>query len=185
MSTYPILKEWRKNTKQKLVEALGSCCQICSYRKCNQVLELHHIDPTQKDFHMSQMNRQSWVKIKEEASKCILLCANCHREVHAGVSDIPLSYQTFDESLIVSSKLKPKDTPCKVCEVLKDYKKDFCSHACAIKARTKISLDKGSLEKLLQEHKGNLCAIARTLNVSDNTVKKYCVKEELNPKDYR
>ena len=66
MSTYPILKEWRKNTKQKLVEALGSCCQICSYRKCNQILELHHIDPTKKDFHMSQMNRQSWLRLKKK-----------------------------------------------------------------------------------------------------------------------
>lgn len=83
MSTYPILKEWRKNTKQKLVEALGSCCQICSYRKCNQVLELHHIDPKEKDFAISNAtSRKLTDKIKKELDKCILVCANCHREIH-------------------------------------------------------------------------------------------------------
>ena len=185
MATYPILKEWRKNTKQKLVEALGSCCQICSYRKCNQVLELHHIDPTQKDFHMSQMNRQSWAKIKEEASKCILLCANCHREVHDNTTALPDVFQKFDESLIVSHKEKPADTPCKECGTLKDYKQNFCSNKCSTTHYSKLKLTKEQLEHYLIEYKGHLTNISKVLSVSDNAFKKRCLKEGLNPKDYR
>ena len=185
MSTYPILKEWRRHTKQKLVEALGSCCQICKYNKCNQVLELHHIDSNEKDFHMSQMNRKSWDKIVVEASKCILLCANCHREVHANVTQLPTVFQHFDESLIVSNKTKPADTPCKECGVSKDYKQNFCSNKCSTTHYSKLKLTKEQLEHYLIEYKGHLTNISKVLSVSDNAFKKRCLKEGLNPKDYR
>ena len=82
MSTYPILKEWRKNTKQKLVEALGSCCQICKYNKSNSALEIHHINPNEKDKDYFNMRGGLSPKLKTELDKCVLLCANCHREIH-------------------------------------------------------------------------------------------------------
>ena len=47
-NTYKNIKEWRRNTKQKLVEALGGCCQICYYNKSLSALEFHHIIPSQK-----------------------------------------------------------------------------------------------------------------------------------------
>lgn len=185
MSTYHNLKEWRRNTKQKLVEALGSCCQICTYNKCNQVLELHHIDSDEKDFHMSQMNRQSWDKIKIEASKCILLCANCHREVHANVTPLPTVFQRFDENLIVSNKTKPEDTPCKECGTLKAYKQIFCSNTCSTTHYSKLKLTKEQLEQYLIEYKGNLTRISKALGVSDNAFRNRCLKADLDPKLYR
>lgn len=183
--SYLILKEWRRNTKQKLVEALGSSCQICGYNKCNQVLELHHLNPNEKDFHMSQMNRKSWDKIKVEASKCILLCANCHREVHANITELPIIFQHFDENLILSSKTKPEDTPCKECGLLKDHKLQFCSHKCADTNKQKVYLTKNELENYLIVHKGNLTAISKLIGISANAIKKKCLKENLNPKDYK
>ena len=75
---------WRKRTKQKLVEHKGGCCEICGYNKCIEALEFHHKDPDQKDFSLSG---KSWAldRLIEEANKCLMLCANCHREVHAGL----------------------------------------------------------------------------------------------------
>ena len=68
-------KEWK--SKQS--------CLICSESEyCT--LDLHHIDPSKKDFAIGSMvfNR-SWSSILEEISKCVVLCSNCHRKVHAGV----------------------------------------------------------------------------------------------------
>ncbi|HVG21805.1 MAG TPA: HNH endonuclease signature motif containing protein [Blastocatellia bacterium] len=68
----------------------GGCRQICSYDRCFEALEFHHLDPTQKDFGISKKGyTRSWEKVKNEIDKCLLLCANCHREFHAGKLQLP------------------------------------------------------------------------------------------------
>jgi len=74
---------WKKDKKIKLVEYKGGKCEKCGYDKCIRALDFHHIDPLQKDFDISS-NSYSFEKMKKEADKCILVCANCHREIHAG-----------------------------------------------------------------------------------------------------
>ena len=72
------------------VEYKGGRCQVCGYDRCIEALEFHHLDPTQKDFGISHKGyTRSWEKVKEEVDKCILLCANCHREFHAGKLQLP------------------------------------------------------------------------------------------------
>ena len=69
--------------KIKAVEYKGGKCEICGYDKNYAVLEFHHLDPSQKDFGISQNgNTRSWEEIKTELDKCIMVCANCHRELH-------------------------------------------------------------------------------------------------------
>ena len=75
----------RKRTKLKLVEYKGGGCEICGYNKCIEALEFHHIDETTKEFPVSGSTR-SLERQKKEADKCIMLCANCHRELHAGLN---------------------------------------------------------------------------------------------------
>ncbi len=59
-------------------------CLICGYSKCPQAMDFHHVDPKEKDMHVSKMvGRYSWTRTKKEMSKCIILCANCRRELHA------------------------------------------------------------------------------------------------------
>lgn len=56
----------------------------CGYNKCLKALEFHHLDPSQKDFTISNDH----FKLKEaveESKKCILLCSNCHKEFHVGL----------------------------------------------------------------------------------------------------
>lgn len=74
---------WRKRKKIDAVAYKGGKCSICSYDKCIAALEFHHLDPTQKDFGISKDGTtRSWELIKAELDKCILVCANCHREIH-------------------------------------------------------------------------------------------------------
>jgi hypothetical protein len=43
----------------------------------------HHRDPEGKDFGISRAaTLMSWEKIKDELDKCVLLCSNCHAEIH-------------------------------------------------------------------------------------------------------
>lgn len=51
--------------------------------------KFHHLDPNQKDFGIgSKGYTRSFDKVKKELDKCICVCANCHREIHAGLIDI-------------------------------------------------------------------------------------------------
>lgn len=74
----------RKQIRIKAVEYKGGQCEICGYDRCIEALEFHHKDPTQKDFAISSRGHsRSWERVKAELDKCVMLCANCHREVHA------------------------------------------------------------------------------------------------------
>jgi len=68
----------------KIKEARGGKCEKCGYNKCITALEFHHLDPSEKDFTISNDHFKLQEAI-DESKKCILLCANCHRELHAGL----------------------------------------------------------------------------------------------------
>lgn len=75
----------RHKTKEILIEYKGGKCEICGYNKCVEALEFHHKDPTKKDFGIGQKGYTRSIELnKKEVDKCILVCANCHREIHAG-----------------------------------------------------------------------------------------------------
>jgi len=75
--------------KQKLVDYKGGKCVCCGYDKYIGAMDFHHLDPTQKDFNFSKYRLTSFEKNKEtilaELDKCILVCSNCHREIHGGL----------------------------------------------------------------------------------------------------
>lgn len=73
--------EWRVRTKQKLVEYKGGECCRCGYKKETKALTFHHLDPKEKDFNISGKS-WSFERLKKEVDKCVLLCANCHIEIH-------------------------------------------------------------------------------------------------------
>jgi predicted transcriptional regulator len=79
-------RKLRAETKKLCVEYLGGVCKICGYNRCHKALDFHHLDATQKDFAISQNNTiYNFLKLKPELDKCILLCKNCHAEVHDGL----------------------------------------------------------------------------------------------------
>lgn len=73
----------RKELKQMAVAYKGGKCSVCGYDKCIAALGFHHIDPSEKDFGIATSGvTRSWEKLKVELDKCIIVCANCHAEVH-------------------------------------------------------------------------------------------------------
>jgi hypothetical protein len=80
----------RRRLKLMLIEYKGGQCVICGYERTAWAMDLHHVDDSQKSFSMSTRGlTRSWERLKQEADKCVLLCANCHREVHAGIVQLP------------------------------------------------------------------------------------------------
>lgn len=73
--------KWRRQVKIKLVEYKGGKCEKCGYNKCVDALEFHHLDPSEKDFTISGKS-WSYERLKKEVDKCILVCSNCHKEIH-------------------------------------------------------------------------------------------------------
>lgn len=72
----------RQRRRQLLTQVLGGKCALCGYSRCAASLDFHHINPDDKNYHFSSGNCHELEKDLEEAKKCILVCANCHREIH-------------------------------------------------------------------------------------------------------
>lgn len=72
---------WRRKAKIKLVEYKGGECERCGYKKCIDALEFHHKNPSEKDFTISGKS-WSFERLKKEVDKCIMVCSNCHKEIH-------------------------------------------------------------------------------------------------------
>ena len=75
------IEQERVRKREEAIEYKGGKCEYCGYNKYRGALEFHHIDPSQKD----PTGLRKWKKehLFAELDKCVLLCANCHREEHA------------------------------------------------------------------------------------------------------
>jgi transposase-like protein len=79
----------RRRVKEILVGEAGGACRLCGYSRYAGALQFHHVDPTKKVFALSSRGlARSLAKAREEVVKCVLLCANCHAEVEAGIATI-------------------------------------------------------------------------------------------------
>ena len=82
--------ERRRRVKRMLVEEFGGRCAACGYDRYPGALQFHHVDPAGKSFPINDRGAtRSMEKLRNEARKCVLLCANCHAEVEAGVLILP------------------------------------------------------------------------------------------------
>lgn len=74
---------YMKRQKIKAVDYLGGECEICKYNKCLSSMVFHHKNPLLKNFNLNGTGLcKSWDKVQKELDKCMLLCANCHFEIH-------------------------------------------------------------------------------------------------------
>lgn len=171
---------WRRKTKDRMVAAMGGKCQICGYNRCNDSLEFHHIDPLEKTFTFAgiRANPKKWEQICDELEKCILLCANCHREVEAKLVNIPSAYDRFDTryrdyKLIDGSYDERK---CEYCDskfiTTASSKKKYCNKICSNNGRRKVNRpSKSTIENELKNM--TYCEVGRKYGVSDNTIRKW------------
>lgn len=173
MSNKENVQSWRKRTKERLTKAFGSECGICSYNKSIEAMQFHHLKPTQKEFTISSATSKirSWVRIVEEVKKCVMLCANCHSEVHSGMTSIPNNIKQFDEEY---TKYKKEDFgelgECPVCKTLKPSYQQTCSRKCGAINKGKVDWENINLPELLFGK--SILSVAKQLGVSDAAVHK-------------
>lgn len=84
----------RRELKDRAIAYKGGKCVICKYDRCAAAMQFHHEDPLQKDFEIS--TSLSWERIVQELDKCVLVCANCHAEIHAGYHPAYLVFEDAD-----------------------------------------------------------------------------------------
>ena len=147
------VKACRHRSKERMVSAMGGKCQCCGYDKCQQALAFHHIDPTVKElaFGSIRANPKKWESIIEELKKCILVCNNCHSEIHAGVRELPTQYAIFDEEYNSFKKIQEYDS-CPQCGNDKPITNSFCSPKCATTNRRKVDWDNIDLIDLMSKY---------------------------------
>ncbi len=80
---------YNKQKKQRirsLIKELLICCQVCGYSKSKRALCFHHLNPSEKEFTIALAVNLGYSlnRIKNEIKKCIIVCSNCHAEIHDG-----------------------------------------------------------------------------------------------------
>lgn len=166
---------WRKNAKSRLIRAFGGQCGICGYKKCDEALEFHHLNPEEKETTWSSFRGsiKGWETILIEIRKCVLLCSNCHKEYHAGKIEIPENIPRLDEH-IADYKTYEREQfydNCLKCGKQKLKQNKTCSVKCAGSLAKKGRWDDVDLEELLIQHK-TYSAVGRLFDVTGNAVKK-------------
>lgn len=93
-----------------MLAAMGGKCQLCGYDKCSSALAFHHKDPKEKDLRFGALRAspRNWAFVVTELRKCVLLCNNCHAEVHAGISQIPENSEVFNEDFVEYKNVIPR-----------------------------------------------------------------------------
>lgn len=82
-------------------------CTVCGYNRCLGAIEFHHFKTGEKEFEVSKMSSFSKERIILELEKCLMLCANCHREIHSGV----LSKEEACKKNVTDAKLDEASMP--------------------------------------------------------------------------
>lgn len=141
-NTYPKQKERAIKRKYELIQHFGGKCEICGYNKNIAALEFHHKNPDDKSFKLDSRTLASIKEetIIEEASKCMLLCSTCHREIHnqdLNMEDIKQKIAQYNEEQSKKHKngliiQEPKKIKCKRCGKEFEYSrgKKYCSVEC-------------------------------------------------------
>jgi excisionase family DNA binding protein len=76
----------RRRLKEILVADAGGRCSLCGYDRYVGALQFHHREGAVKRFGLGDRGlTRSLDAVRAEAAKCVLLCANCHSEVEAGI----------------------------------------------------------------------------------------------------
>lgn len=97
--------ELRREMKRRAIASFGGACLACGFGQMPAALEFHHPDPATKEFAISVDGiYRSWEKIQKELENCVMLCANCHAEIHAGVRVLDLAFgSTAERPTVIAS----------------------------------------------------------------------------------
>lgn len=158
-----IRKKYR-DKKEKAVQMLGGKCSQCGYNKNNAALDFHHVNPEEKETTWYGMRSKEWEFIEQELKKCILLCSNCHRELHN------------------SDDLDKPTSLCLNCNKPVYYSL-YCSRSCSLKHRYLDNTpSKKELEELLKTK--TFTSISQHYDVSRTTINRWLKKYNIYKQKY-
>lgn len=185
--SYQYIKSFRQRLKERAVYVMGEKCACCGYDKCIQALEFHHLNFEEKEFTITSSSNHSWESIKQELQKCILVCANCHREIHYGFINNSLLKSSYDEEKaqeidkLVNDIKTHKINYCIDCgKILYDNRAKRCIECSAKKSRIIERPNREELKKMIRSTP--FTHIAKKYGVSDNAIRKWCIAEHLPSK---
>lgn len=153
----------------------GGRCVHCGYNKSVASLCFHHTNPIDKDFNIGQKYNLKWERIKDEIDKCILLCHNCHNELHfvssrkTRVAAVAKCIQEKKDALRVTHK---SDGICPDCKI-NIPKTSFRCKECADFASRKVKWPTMQCLQDLMDNGVSNIKIGKMFGVSDGAVKKW------------
>jgi hypothetical protein len=173
-------------SKEQCVQYKGGECQRCHNVNEPYLLDFHHMDMTLKELNISKLIGRTFQRLKTELDKCILLCGNCHREVHyleeelvdnfkpnketnARIEEIELQLRS---NLQLSGSGKDPEKACVDCGVGVGLLALRCPSCHAI-SRRKFNPKRDELVNLIRT-KTSLEEVARFYGVSSNAIRKRC-----------
>lgn len=188
----PRMRDYSNSLKKQIKTAVDrikqnyGCCFCEESESC--CLDFHHVDPKEKEHTISEMLSMKNVSILvKEINKCVCVCSNCHRKIHAGllsggseykicISDKDIHINREDVSLI--SRTKEKIVKYCECGIEINRKSTYCKSCFPSKInRRKIERpSKDELHDLVWKSPTKL--VATKFGVSDNAISSWC-------KDYR
>ena len=160
------------------MSVLGGKCCICGYDKCSRAMDFLHLNEDEKEFGIASSNSITMALDKQliELRKCVLLCANCHREVHYGMTQVP-NQNYFNEEIAQQllqdnyDKKHGKKFFCLECGKQISSGAKFCSD-CFIPERKVERPTREKLKELIRVKP--FTQIGAAYDVSDNAVRKWC-----------
>lgn len=177
--------KFRHQRKQDLVEVLGGKCQLCGFNSFLAALEFHHEKPEEKLFELSSStnNNKNIIECLEESKKCFLVCANCHRGIHAGILQNPDKHifnEELAQQLINNATIYHGNLPqsyCARCHKPITRGCTYCSECNRFLTRKVEHPTREELKKLIRTL--SFGAIGKMYNVHGESVRKWCIKENL------
>ena len=182
------VSQFRRRRKNNLIKVSGNQCCLCGYHKTNSALEFHHLVPEEKSYSIAKNGTcHDLEKDLAEIKKCILVCANCHREIHDGLYALSFlkEKQIFLEE--EAEELR-RDKQQKITKTI--YYCNKCGKQLRSKTLTGMCQDcyrqstrhitrpsRAELKDLIR--KMPFTKIAQQYNVSDNAIRKWCKAEHL------
>lgn len=177
------VKDSRRNRKLNLMKVCGNKCCICGYDKAVSALEFHHIIPESKEYGISGGTCHNIQKDLDEVKKCVLVCANCHREIHENLytEEELFNKQYFDEEFANElTHLKKNDVYfCSECgkEITRYSDTGLCSDCVSKLSRKCEHPSREELKALIRNT--SFVQIGKMYGVSDNAVRKWCKQYKL------
>ena len=168
-----------RKRKKDLISVFGSKCCICGFDSFQEGLDFHHVNPKEKSFSFGpQASTKALEKQLEELRKCILVCANCHRGIHANKILVPEDWNKFfnenrAKELIEENELirHGKLHYCQRCGKIITRKASYCSECSHLISRKADRPSREELKDLIRSKP--FTQIALLFNVSDNAIRRW------------